>query len=105
MSRRPTGFTGKILTANDLLSGEVIYLGKDGLWVNRFELAEIISDPLCAIDHLAEADTQNNTIVGPYLIEAAQSLDGCPAPAHFREGFRMRGPSNMFHGKQAEHKI
>ena len=105
MSRQPTGFTGKILTANHLLSGEVIYFGKDHTWVNRFELAKVITDPLAAIDLLAEAEGQTNTVVGPHLIEAAQSIDGCPTPTHFREGFRMRGPSNMFHGKQAEQTL
>ncbi|MBZ0123081.1 MAG: DUF2849 domain-containing protein, partial [Roseovarius sp.] len=27
---------------------------------------------------------------------------GGPEPAHFREDFRRKGPSNLFHGKQAE---
>ena len=28
--------------------------------------------------------------------------DGRPEPTHFREAFRRRGPSNYFHGIQAE---
>ena len=101
MTRVQTGFTPKILTANHLISGEVIYLGRDGHWVSRFDQALLIADPVVANDCLSEAEAQSNTVVGPYLIEARQSLDGCPEPAHFREGFRMRGPSNLFHGKQA----
>jgi len=95
----------KILTANHLISGEVIYLSRDGGWVSSIHQALLITDPLVANERLAEAETQTSIVVGPYLIEAAQSLDNCIQPKHFREGFRMRGPSNLFHGKQAEPAI
>ena len=71
MSRQPTGFTGKILTANHLLSGEVIYFGKDHTWVNRFELAKVITDPVAAIDLLAEA-------AGFERLTAEEWLTGAP---------------------------
>jgi hypothetical protein len=42
-------------------------------------------------------------VVGVYLVEAAVDERGRAAPAHFREVFRTRGPSNYpQHGKQAE---
>ena len=95
------GFNPKILTANDLASGLVVYLGPDARWVDQLKDALLISDPVSANDCLAWAETQGARIVGPYLIDADLAADGTPIPQHFREGFRMRGPSNQFHGKQA----
>ena len=95
----------KILTANTLISGEVVYLGREGHWVTTFRDALLIVDPVTANDVLAEAEAQTGTVVGAYLIEAAQSRDGRPVPTHFREGLRMRGPSNLFHGKQADQPL
>ncbi|MCC0066968.1 MAG: DUF2849 domain-containing protein [Rhodovulum sp.] len=44
-----------------------------------------------------------NAVVGVYLVEAALDDRGRAAPAHFREVFRTRGPSNYpQHGRQAE---
>ena len=40
-------------------------------------------------------------MVGAYLADAQPGPDG-PEPVHFREAFRTRGPSNYFHGKQAD---
>ena len=40
-------------------------------------------------------------VVGAYLMPVSLT-DGAPSPVHFREAFRTRGPSNRFHGKQAE---
>nr|WP_317616433.1 DUF2849 domain-containing protein [Paracoccus mutanolyticus] len=51
---------------------------------------------------LLEANSQANLVVGPYLVEARRGPDGRPEPTHFREAFRRRGPSNYFHGIQAE---
>jgi len=95
----------KILTANALLSGEVIYLGRNGRWVAQLHDAMLIATDAAANTCLAEAEMQAGTIVGPYLIGATGSAQGPAAPTHFREGFRMRGPSNQFHGKQAEIQI
>ena len=49
-----------------------------------------------------DAVAQANIVVGPYLAEAKRGDDGRPEPTHFREAFRRRGPSNYFHGKQAD---
>ncbi len=57
-----------------------------------------------AEDLLKRASAFPNQVVGVYLVEA--DLDDCgrAAPAHFREVFRTRGPSNYpEHGRQAEH--
>ncbi len=92
----------KVVTANDLLEGDVIYLADGGNWTRHFSRALVLADPVQAERHLASACTRSGTIVGAYLADVAQGPDGRTRPAHFREDFRMRGPSNRFHGKQAE---
>jgi hypothetical protein len=37
-------------------------------------------------------------VVGAYLAEV--TVGASVTPRHYREGFRQRGPSNYFHGKQ-----
>ncbi len=94
-------FTPKVVTANDLLEGDVVYQTADDRWSRRLAEAELIEDEAHATIRLLDASQQANTIVGAYLADARATNNG-PAPTHFREAFRMRGPSNYAHGKQAE---
>ena len=94
-------FTPKIVTASDLLEGDVIYLTPDDGWSRVMENAEVIIDEAHAQLRLLEAERQPDKVVGPYLAEVANGPDG-PQPVHFREAFRRAGPSNYHHGKQAE---
>jgi len=48
-----------------------------------------------------QAQARSREIVGAYLADVRPGPDG-PEPAHFREDFRRKGPSNRFHGKQAD---
>ncbi|PWE28841.1 DUF2849 domain-containing protein [Maritimibacter sp. 55A14] len=98
MSRK---FTPKVVTANDLVEGDVVYLTEAGAWTRRHAAAELIEDEARAADRLALAEAQTGTVVGAYLADARPGPHG-PEPVHFREAFRSRGPSNYFHGKQAE---
>lgn len=94
-------FTPKVVTANALLKGDVIYLKSDDVWTRDIALAEIITDEAHAQLRLLHAETQPASIVGAYLADVAQTARGA-APTHFREDFRATGPSNYAHGKQAE---
>lgn len=94
-------FTPKVVTANLLIEGEVVYLAANGRWSRWHHEAELIDDPERAEARLAEAAAQGDRVVGAYLADARPGPRG-PEPVHFREVFRTRGPSNRFHGKQAE---
>ena len=94
-------FTPKVLTANDLLEGVVIWRGAGGGWALRHDEAELFTDEASANAALSEAEREGDRIVGAYLADAVAGPDG-PEPVHFREAFRTRGPSNYRHGKQAE---
>ncbi|RGP37883.1 DUF2849 domain-containing protein [Pseudotabrizicola alkalilacus] len=98
MSRR---FTPKVVTANRLREGDVVYLTADDQWSLFHHEAELIDDEAHAQIRLLFASSQKLAVVGPYLADAKQGQNG-PEPVHFREAFRTRGPSNYDHGKQAD---
>ncbi|MFW8637211.1 DUF2849 domain-containing protein [Cribrihabitans pelagius] len=95
----PRPFTPKVVTANDLLEGDVIYLKADNSWTRDMSEAELITDEADAQLRLLEAEQQALRIVGAYLADAKAGPNG-PEPTHFREEFRRTGPSNYAHGKQ-----
>ncbi len=98
MSRQ---FTPKVVTANALIEGDVIWLTEDDRWTRDMAEAELIEDEAHAQLRLLFAQSQPGQIVGAYLADAASGAQG-PEPTHFRETFRSRGPSNYAHGKQVE---
>jgi len=96
-------FTPKVVTANALLAGDVIYMKADRSWSRLHSEAKLFEDETEANEALAEASKQVADLVGAYLADAKRGEDGMPEPVHFREVFRTRGPSNYpDHGKQAE---
>ena len=95
--KRP--YSPKVVTASDLVVGDVIYQTAEDGWSRALPEAEILCDEAHAQLRLIEAERQQNRIVGAYLAEVAIGENG-PEPVHFREDFRRAGPSNYFHGKQ-----
>lgn len=92
-------FTPKVVTANALIEGDVIYLTDRDMWTRNMCEAELITDEAHAQLRLLEATQKGSEAVGAYLADALQGTTG-PEPTHFREDFRRRGPSNYAHGKQ-----
>lgn len=97
----PREFTPKVITANALLEGDVVYLRGSDEWSRSLTEAEILTDEADAQYRLLQAQARSGEVVGAYLADVRPGPDG-PAPAHFREDFRRKGPSNRFHGKQAD---
>ncbi|HDY94780.1 MAG TPA: DUF2849 domain-containing protein [Roseobacter sp.] len=91
-------FTPKVVTANALLEGDVIYQTTNG-WTRDLSQAEVLTDEADADLRLIDAIQQPHLIVGAYLAEVEASAS-FPKPVHFREAFRAKGPSNYVHGKQ-----
>lgn len=92
---------GFVITANALIEGDVVWLTKAGTLTRRLEEAEVYTRREQAEAALAETSSRSAELVGCYIADIRLTQAG-PAPAHFREGFRARGPSNYPHGKQAE---
>lgn len=96
----PKIFTPKVVTANHLLKGDVIYQTDTG-WTRDLSEAEVLTDEADADLRLIDAVQQAAVVVGAYLADVDTS-DTTPKPQHFREEFRAKGPSNYAHGKQEE---
>ncbi|MDJ0822781.1 MAG: DUF2849 domain-containing protein [Paracoccaceae bacterium] len=94
-------FRPKVVTANALVEGDVIYLTEDDSWSRDLAQAEVLTDEAHAQLRLLEAAARSDEAVGVYLADVTLSPTG-PQPTHFRETFRDTGPSNYPHGKQAD---
>ncbi|MBU7572923.1 MAG: DUF2849 domain-containing protein [Hydrogenophaga sp.] len=80
----------KIVTANRLADGRVIYLAADGAPVDRLDAAGRFDDA-AAEAALARAARQPAVFVNPYLVEVEA---GRPSGRdRFRETIRARGPT------------
>lgn len=91
----------RALTANDLASGEVVFLSEDG-WVASYGEAVIFEDDASAEAALDSAKAAVNTLADPYLIDVA-AVDGFPVPTSYRERIRALGPTiHPDMGKQVE---
>ncbi|MBC6436986.1 MAG: DUF2849 domain-containing protein [Rhodobacteraceae bacterium] len=97
----PRPFTPKVVTASALLEGDVVYMTPDNRWSRYLAEAEVIEYEPHAQIRLLDAEMQPDQVVGPYLADVRFGANG-PEPAHFREAFRMKGPSNYAHGKQEQ---
>lgn len=97
----PAAFSPKVVTANDLLEGDVVYLTAKDTWSRRLTDADVLTDEADAQIRLIDASARTSEVVGVYLADVATTDTG-PKPTHFREEFRTKGPSNYAHGKQVE---
>ncbi|RJE80601.1 DUF2849 domain-containing protein [Paracoccus sp. JM45] len=89
-----------VITANHLREGFNVWMCEDG-WTPDPRKATLYEDEAIAELELLKAIGQADLVVGPYLVEAKRGPNG-PEPVHFREAFRQLGPSNYFHGIQAD---
>lgn len=78
----------KILTGNDLPSGDVTWWTGSG-WSRHVEDAVDVADQGEAIAAVEEAARRVN---GPYVIDATQTDQG-PRPAHIKDRIRALGPT------------
>ncbi|NNK78353.1 MAG: DUF2849 domain-containing protein, partial [Litoreibacter sp.] len=60
-------FTPKVITANALLEGDVVYLTLDDSWTRDIHEAELMETEAHGDLRLLEAQSQADVIVGAYL--------------------------------------
>jgi sulfite reductase (NADPH) hemoprotein beta-component len=91
-------FVAKVVTANRLHDGAVVFRRPNGGWVVRVEEAVVAPDEPAALALLAAAehDAAAALVVAPYLIEV-DTATGTPLPIFYRERIRAFGPSRQFH--------
>jgi hypothetical protein len=90
----------KIVSANRLCDGIVVYLGADGAWVTTLDEARAFTDETEAKAGLAAAreDARRNLVVDPFLVEVEVGADGL-RPNTLRNSIRARGPTVDYSAK------
>ncbi len=78
----------KILTGNDLASGDVIWWAGDG-WSRQLGDSVDVGDKG---DELARAEEAALRVVGAYVIDATLEAEGV-RPAHIKDRIRALGPT------------
>lgn len=95
--------SSKVMTANLLRRGEVVYLTAAADWSPWLDEATIARerDEWARLEALAEAAVAARKVVGPYLMEVAEEA-GRPIALGTREKIRAKGPTvHLQFGKQA----
>ncbi|WP_417666449.1 DUF2849 domain-containing protein [Roseibium sp.] len=93
----------KVITANRLLDGEVVWQGADGAWVELLSLAKSLEgkDDVAAAMALAEQSVAKREVVEVYAIDVTED-EGRIVPVRLREVIRAAGPTTHPNlGKQA----
>jgi hypothetical protein len=88
-------FKPVVVTANDLVEGDSVFLGAFG-WVRDIALARVaLSDDEAKVLETAGIEGEvSNLVVGPYLIEVSVAT-GQPVPVLRREQIRASGLPTM----------
>jgi hypothetical protein len=86
--------TPKVVTANRLIDGVVIFVGPGRGWVTDIAAAEVFVDgpELDAALAFGAEEVKARKLVDPYAVDV-RIEDGKPVPERLRELIRARGPS------------
>jgi hypothetical protein len=87
----------KIVTANLLTTGAVVFLGADEQWVESVEAARTFPDGAAAEEGLAVAqrDAQRAILVDPFVTDKEPALPG-KSGMTLRDSIRAFGPTIEF---------
>ena len=93
----------QVISANRLADGAVVFLGRDGAWVELLPEAEVFDGEAALAEGLARAKAAEarNLVLDIAPIDVTGSGKGLAA-THLREIIRSAGPTvRRDHGKQA----
>ena len=85
---------GKVVTANRLSDGAVVFLTKAAFWSECIDSAVVAVEPQAAAalgEHGKAAEAANH-VTGSYVIDV-ERRDGRVLPLHIRERIRVNGPT------------
>jgi sulfite reductase (NADPH) hemoprotein beta-component len=88
----------KVITANDLRDGLVVFLDHDGGWTHDIALARVVEDgpDLDQANAYAKAQDEARIIVEPYPVDVTVT-GGVPVPVRLREKIRAdKGPTIVY---------
>ena len=92
----------KVIAANRLADGIVVYAGQGGAWFEPLDEARIFAskEDADAGLSLAQDDVTRNLIVEPCLVDVTRDAGGL-RPSTLRESIRARGPTIDFSHRRA----
>lgn len=84
----------KVVTANRLLDGEVVWLGAEGNWVGNLSGANVLEtkEDVTAAMAAAQQSIADREVVEAYEVDVVLE-DGCLTPKRLRERIRAGGPT------------
>ncbi|MGH6829567.1 MAG: DUF2849 domain-containing protein [Methylocella sp.] len=87
----------KVICANRLVDGTVVYVGRDGSWFERLSQSKIFAGKAEAEAGLlvAQNDAKRNLVVEPVVVEVTEDASGLRAIT-LREAIRACGPTIDF---------
>ncbi|MGB0574804.1 MAG: DUF2849 domain-containing protein [Alphaproteobacteria bacterium] len=87
-------FEARIITANMLVSGNVLYLDEKRCWDENIANAQIIKndEDLARLNNMSQDAVMNSIIVGPYVMPVECHSAGLQ-PVSKRELIRASGPT------------
>jgi predicted NAD/FAD-binding protein len=85
---------GKVVTANRLSDGKVVFLTAAAVWSEDIDSAVVAVEPqaAAALSERGQQAEAANLVTGSYLIDA-ERRDGRVRPVHIRERIRALGPT------------
>ena len=89
----------KVITANDLGDGLVVFLDQEHGWTHDIALARVVEDgpDLDEATAFAKAQHDARVVIDAYAIDVAVGDDGVPVPVRLREKIRAdRGPTTLY---------
>jgi len=103
MYRAAVAGTPKVVTANRLIDGLVVFVADGPRWVTDIKDATVFEDGPKLDEAMAfgAAEVANRKIVDPYTIDIVV-VDGGPVPERLRERIRAIGPSVDYGAKERE---
>jgi len=84
----------QIVSANNLLSGNIVYLTPDKGWSRELTEALLIDQPDTASELLETLEADQSVVLSPIVIDALLHRDGSIELSHFRNKFRESGPTH-----------
>ncbi len=96
----------KVITANDLRGGLVVFLDQNGGWTLKIAEARVIEDGPDLEEATAYAKAQHDAriVVEPYPIDV-KVTDGVPVPVRIREKIRADGGPTVVYGEAERQKL
>ena len=85
-----------VISANRLVDGIVVYMGRDGTWTTKLGEGQIfLSKAEAEAARLAPAGSQRNLVIDPAVVEVTEEAGG-PRAVTLREFIRACGPTIDF---------